>query len=64
MGALKPPSQGVFGAVSHLRMLTGRQSLGHSRQADARQTPNDQRRERPCCFPACFNVKCQGTAFL
>lgn len=34
-----------------------------SSQTDARQTSGDQMREKPCCFPVYFNMKCQGMAF-
>lgn len=32
-------------------------------QTDARQAADDLMTERPCCFPVCFNVECQGMAF-
>lgn len=45
------------------RSLEGRSLATVSSQTDARQTSGDQMREKPCCFPVYFNMKCQGMAF-
>lgn len=41
----------------------GRSLATAGSQTDARQTSDDLMRERPHCFPVCFNMMCQGMAF-